>query len=57
MSDLWALPLVVGAAGAAGLLFAVKRLNDAAASLRDSMRPLRLQRASDSLRRSADRSL
>lgn len=51
------LPLVVGVAGAAGLLFAVKRLNDTTASLRDSMRPLRLHRANDRLRRSGDRAL
>lgn len=57
MSELWVLPLAAGAAGAAGLLLAVKHLNGAAASLRDSMRPLRVQRTTDRLRRSGDRSL
>jgi hypothetical protein len=41
LNDIWLLPLGVSAAGALILAAAAKKLNDAAASLRESMRPLR----------------
>ena len=42
VSDLWLVPLGIGAGGAVLLLISVKRLETAVAGLRDSMRPLRV---------------
>jgi hypothetical protein len=42
LSDLWLIPLGVGAGGAVLLALAVRRLNARLAELKDSMRPLRV---------------
>lgn len=42
LSDVWLVPLGVGAAGALALVLAIRKLNSAAESLRESMRPLRV---------------
>ena len=51
MSQLWLLPLGVGAGGALIVVLAVKRLNSRVAALKGSMRPLRVR-----TRRPVDRS-
>ena len=43
MSELWLLPLGIGAGGVLLVLIAVKRLETAVTGLRDSMRPLRVE--------------
>lgn len=43
LSQLWLLPVGIGAGGAVLLVLAVKRLNANVAALKDSMRPLRVE--------------
>ncbi|HET7524110.1 MAG TPA: hypothetical protein VFJ79_08215 [Acidimicrobiales bacterium] len=43
MSDLWLLPLGIGAGGAVLLALTIKRLNADLAALKESMRPLRVE--------------
>ena len=43
MSQLWLLPVGIGAGGAVLLVLAVKRLNANVSALKDSMRPLRVE--------------
>ena len=43
LSELWLLPLGIGAGGAVLLGLTIKRLNADVAALKESMRPLRIQ--------------
>ena len=43
LSQLWLLPVGIGAGGAVLLVLAVKRLNANVSALKDSMRPLRVE--------------
>lgn len=43
LSDLWLLPLGIGAGGAVLLAVTIKRLNADVAALKESMRPLRVE--------------
>ena len=65
LSDLWLVPLGVGAGGALALVLAIRKLNTGVSQLRDSMRPLRVnsrrgantRAATDSGRKAGSRTL